>query len=126
MNCFTHEGTTAIGVCGKCGKGVCRGCAIDIGIRLVCSENCGTLARNNEALQVSAERMWGIGEGKPKTPFSVIMFGSIGAIMLGFGIYHFVFDQWDDWLSVVLGSAFIVFALLSFQRNRSFCQSVSG
>jgi hypothetical protein len=125
MHCFAHEGTAAVGVCGKCGKGVCRGCAIDLGFRLVCSENCGALARSNEALQVGVERMWGIAGGKPKMPLTVIMCGLVGAIMLCFGIYHFLFEQWDDWLSVVLGSAFIVFALLSFQRSHSFWRSVS-
>jgi hypothetical protein len=122
MNCFTHEGTAAIGVCGQCGRGVCRGCVIDLGFKLACSENCATLARNNETLQVSTERMQGI--ARRKLPVTVIMLGLIGAIMLCFGLYNFLFVQRDDWFSVVLGSAFMVLALLSYQRNRSFWRSM--
>ena len=124
MNCFNHEGTAAIGVCGKCGRGVCRGCVIDLGFKLACSENCATLARNNEILQVSVERMQGIAGTKPKMPITVIMLGLIGAIMLCLGLYNFLFVQWDDWSSVVLGSAFILIAFLYYQRHRSFRRSM--
>jgi hypothetical protein len=120
MNCFAHEGTAAVGVCGMCGKGVCRNCAVDLEFRLVCSENCGTLARNHQALQVGTERMWGIGGGKRKMSFTVVMFGLFGAINLCFGLYHLLFEQQVVWSALGFGIAFIVLALLWSHRGRSF------
>jgi hypothetical protein len=36
MNCYTHSGRAAVGVCAACGKGVCRECVGRDAPRLVC------------------------------------------------------------------------------------------
>lgn len=125
MNCFTHEGSAAVGVCGKCGKGVCRGCAIELGFKLVCSEKCAALARNNEALEVGVQRIWGVTGAKPRMPTTVIMCGLLGALFFCFGLYHTLIEQWNDWFGIVSGSAFMALALLSYRRSRSVWRSVS-
>jgi len=121
MNCFTHEGTAAIAVCGKCSKGICRSCAIDVGFSLVCSELCAVRARDSESLQAAFQRSG----TKSKIPLAVVMFGLSGAIFLCFGLFNFVSAQRTAWFNIILGGAFIVFALLSYQRNRSFWRSAS-
>ena len=116
MHCFTHEGTAAVGVCGQCGKGICRSCTVDLAFRLVCSENCANLARNSDALAVSVEQKWGVGGGKPKLPVPVLMFGLFGTIFLCFALYNFLVVQRNDWFGAVFGSACIFMALLSHRR----------
>jgi hypothetical protein len=37
MNCFTHNGRTAVGVCTLCGKAVCRECVARDAPRLLCA-----------------------------------------------------------------------------------------
>jgi hypothetical protein len=36
MQCFVHDGTDAVGICGVCGKAVCRDCVLPSAPRLVC------------------------------------------------------------------------------------------
>lgn len=37
MNCFTHPGTAAVGVCGVCQRGVCRDCVAHQASRIICT-----------------------------------------------------------------------------------------
>lgn len=125
MNCFTHEETAAVGVCGHCGRAICRSCAVDLGFRLVCGEICATLARNCHAIEVSVGRAWGTGGEKPKVPVPVIMCGSLGAIFLCFALYNFLILQRNDWFGVAVGIAFCGLARLYYQRSRQFWRSAS-
>jgi len=118
MYCFTHEGIAAIGVCGQCGKGVCRGCTVvDLGFMLACSQSCATLARNSHALELSVERVWGVGGQKPKLTATVLIFALLGLIFLCFALYNTLVEERTDWFGVVVGSAFIAVALLSHRRK---------
>ena len=40
MKCFSHPDRDAVGVCKSCQKGVCGGCAIDLGKGLACRTTC--------------------------------------------------------------------------------------
>lgn len=40
MECLLHEGSTAVGVCQFCGRGVCRACRLKSSQVVVCSEEC--------------------------------------------------------------------------------------
>lgn len=42
MRCFTDPEVEAVGICRRCGKGVCRTCASDGPYGLTCSGPCGT------------------------------------------------------------------------------------
>ena len=45
MECFQHEGRPAVGSCRACFRGVCRGCAVDLGRGLACAGRCEEAAR---------------------------------------------------------------------------------
>jgi hypothetical protein len=53
MECFAHEGRPAVGSCRACFRGVCRGCAVDLGGGLACAGRCEDAAR---ALIASVEQ----------------------------------------------------------------------
>lgn len=40
MKCYTHTLNEAVGICKKCGKGVCPECAVDVGKGLACRDSC--------------------------------------------------------------------------------------
>jgi hypothetical protein len=40
MECFQHEGRPAVGSCRACFRGLCRGCAVDLGRGLACAGRC--------------------------------------------------------------------------------------
>lgn len=40
MRCFYHEDKEAVGSCKSCGKGLCRGCAVDLSKGLACRGHC--------------------------------------------------------------------------------------
>lgn len=40
MECFYHEGTTAVGSCRSCFRGLCRSCAVELEAALACRDRC--------------------------------------------------------------------------------------
>ncbi len=54
MECISHDGKPAIGICQFCGRGVCRACKIETSEIIACSEEC---ARASNFLRKSIERM---------------------------------------------------------------------
>ena len=45
VECFYHEGATAVGSCRACLKGLCRGCAVELEGGLACSGRCEPMVR---------------------------------------------------------------------------------
>jgi hypothetical protein len=58
MNCYTHQGRAAVGVCTACGKAVCRECVGADAPRLVCSTCMG---QAGTAPIVWSPRSYGVG-----------------------------------------------------------------
>lgn len=40
MNCFNHPDVTAVAICSRCAKGVCRDCAVDLTRATACKDRC--------------------------------------------------------------------------------------
>ena len=63
MECFQHEGRPAVGTCRSCFKGVCRGCAVDLGRGLACAGRCEEAARALIASLEQSLRIQGLSGG---------------------------------------------------------------
>ena len=63
MECFRHEGRVAVGSCRACLRGVCRGCAVDLGGGLACAERCEGAARALIASLEQSVRLQGLSGG---------------------------------------------------------------
>jgi hypothetical protein len=104
MRCFAHPETTAVGVCSICGRGVCEGCATDVGNRIACERrDCQTQARTMRGMTVASR----------PGPF----LGVSGGLLAAIGIVLAVQD--DDWVPLLLaglGVVFIVMALIAERR----------
>ncbi len=44
MECFYHEGASAVGSCRSCFRGLCRSCAVELEAALACRDRCETNA----------------------------------------------------------------------------------
>ena len=59
MRCFYHQDADAVATCKNCGRGLCAGCAVDVGNGLACPSRCEeevralnrVIARNKTAYQ---------------------------------------------------------------------------
>jgi hypothetical protein len=85
MECFTHTGSQAIGICKTCSKAVCRSCAQDAGMFIACSAACEKEAADLHEMNQRGKKMYGIGVPK-KLASSVIMWLLFAALFGGFGI----------------------------------------
>jgi hypothetical protein len=63
MECFYHEGATAVGSCRSCLKGLCRSCATELEGGLACAGRCETMVRSVVATIQQSARYQGVSAG---------------------------------------------------------------
>lgn len=117
MECFTHIGSQAIGVCKICGKAVCRGCAIDGGMHITCCEACSKEAVDLHELNQRGKKIYGIGVPR-KTPSGVIVWLLFAALFGGFGIFQSIKNHQPDWFLLLFGAVSLLVALLAYSRSK--------
>lgn len=116
MECFTHIGTQAVGVCKSCGKAVCRTCAVDLGMAIACCEACTKEAADLHEMNQRGKKICGIGVAK-KTPSEVIVWLVFAALFGGFGILSYQNNE-PDWFLLFFGGASLFIALLTYRRAK--------
>jgi hypothetical protein len=81
MECYSHEGEAAVGICRVCGKGVCRKCAQELSFGgIVCSEACATKATKYEENFWRSDRLL-----SRNTPVFLVLLLAMCAISAYFG-----------------------------------------
>jgi len=121
MQCFLHQGATAVGICRTCGKGICSACAREIDRGIVCSEVCAQFAIDTHEIQDRAKRIYSIGV-KPRIPVGAWFFGTFGLLVL-FITALLLWSDRNNWPTAALsggfGVLFLVFAVFIWRRYRS-------
>jgi hypothetical protein len=56
MKCYVHHDVDAVGVCSKCGQGICDACAVRIGGRLYCKADADSVFSKQGKQGVSIQR----------------------------------------------------------------------
>jgi len=85
MECFQHEGRTAVGSCRACFKGVCRSCAVDLGRGLACAGRCEEAARALIASLDQSIRIQGLSGGMVHAARTLWV--GLGWVALGVGAF---------------------------------------
>lgn len=94
MECFTHRDEPAVGFCKYCAKGLCRQCARDTDVGLVCSEACESQVRDLHQISRRALKVYGIGDNPTRgVPTQVAALALFAAGFGGFALYDNFFDQ---------------------------------
>jgi hypothetical protein len=115
MQCFTHPTEAAIGTCKSCGKGVCRGCAIEVDRGLACSKQCEPVAAGLSRWEQAAIRNVGFSAAQRiMTPVMAVLFICSGIIYSrAYGPGPLV------WVSYAGGAAFALITVVSWIRSRT-------
>jgi hypothetical protein len=67
VECFYHDGRTAVGSCRSCLKGICRSCVVDLGKGLACANRCEQAVRDLIATLEQSIQYRGISAGILRT-----------------------------------------------------------
>lgn len=114
MHCFNHLDRDAVGSCKACAKGLCAECAVDLGHGLSCrGDHEVTVHAYNAMFARSAK----ISSAAKNSVQGVPIFLTVIGILMG--AYGVLSSQGGRSFSILLGSAFTVFGIISFVRNRS-------
>jgi hypothetical protein len=115
MRCFFHREVDAVAACKNCGRGLCAGCAIDVGNGMACPGPCEdevralnrVLARNKTAYQKTSGAYARI----------AAFYALVGVVFLGAGV-----ADWRGyaWMLIPAGAIFIVAGLLHYTTGRRF------
>ena len=118
MECFSHSGVQAVGICKTCGKAVCRTCAVDVGIALACSDACADEAKDVHEMNQKGKKIYGIGASRSKLPSGVIMWLLFAAFFGGYGIYVSYRKQQPEWFLLIFGAISLVIAVIAYRRAK--------
>jgi Flp pilus assembly protein TadB len=115
MRCFYHQEVEAIATCKNCGRGLCAGCAVDVGNGLACPNRCEdevralnrVIARNKTAYQKTSGAYVHI----------AMFYGLVGVAFLVAGV-----TDWRGlgWVLTPAGIIFLLAGLLHFLTGRRF------
>ena len=118
MECFTHPGSSSVGICKTCGKAVCRTCAIGLGFAVACTQACATEAAAIHEMNQRGKKIYGIGVARPKIPSGVIMWLLFGALFSGFGAFAWFKARDLGWFLLLFGAASFFVAWLGYRRAK--------
>jgi hypothetical protein len=99
MNYYEHNDRPAVGLCGRCLRGLCKDCAAQVGTLLACRGRCEDDVARNSAL-----RKWSLDQQKlqgQRVPWSIAAAWGLTAFGFAFGLAAYYFQYTPD---VVLGA----------------------
>jgi hypothetical protein len=118
MECFTHAGRPAVGVCHVCGKAVCHSCVVDTGVAITCSDVCAKEAVDLREMSKRTKKIYGIGVAKQKIPSGTIMWLLFAVFFGCFGIYRNVINREPEWFSFGFAGLAVVMAIFAYRRAK--------
>ena len=114
MQCYNHDGRSAVGLCKACGKGLCHECAADLGHGLACK---GVHEDKVTSLNQITTKSADLVNAAPKNAMIMPVFLIImGAVFIGSEFYY---GTGRSTLSATIGVLFVVFGLVMLVRNRA-------
>jgi Flp pilus assembly protein TadB len=115
MRCFYHQSIEAVASCKNCGRGLCPGCAVDVGNGLACPNRCEAevralnrvIARNKTAYQKTSGAYARI----------AAFYAVVGGVFLAAGLANW---RGYGWMLVPAGVIFLLAGLLHYVTGRRF------
>jgi hypothetical protein len=119
MECFYHEGATAVGSCRSCLKGLCRSCATELEGGLACAGRCEAMVRSVVATIQQSARYQGVSSGLLKSARGLwtgltVVAALVGLFVIVWGLSLPTFRE-----IALLGIPFLALAFISARLARS-------
>jgi hypothetical protein len=110
LQCYNHNDTPAVAICLSCGKALCKGCSVNAGDFLVCSDTCKSWISKQRSLREK--------ESKNYLLMSKFM-ASIGVVFGLIAIYHlFIADKIFSALGIFLSALAAVNFVFAYFLNK--------
>jgi hypothetical protein len=119
MECFYHEGATAVGSCRSCLKGLCRSCATELEGGLACAGRCESMVRSVVATIQQSARYQGVSTGLLRSARGLwlgltAVAALVGLFVIAWGLSLPTFRE-----IAILGIPFLALAFLSARLARN-------
>ena len=119
MECFYHEGATAVGSCRSCLKGLCRSCATELEGGLACAGRCEDMVRSVVATIQQSARYHGVSAGLLRSARGLwigltAVAALVGLFVIAWGLSLPTFRE-----IAILGIPFLALAFLSARLARN-------
>jgi hypothetical protein len=123
MECFYHEGATAVGSCRSCLKGLCRSCATELEGGLACAGRCESMVRSVVATIQQSARYQGVSTGLLRSARGLwlgltAVAALVGLLVIAWGVSLPAYRE-----IAALGIPFLAFAFISARLARNVANS---
>lgn len=121
MQCYSHTGAHAIGVCRNCGRGVCRACATETGRDIVCSTDCAQAVNAERDINKRAQTFWKASpDGRALVPASALIPGLFAIALLAYTLFDFLLSghAGAPVAGVFIAVPFIAASIINWRKTR--------
>ncbi len=118
MNCFYHRERPAVGICKACGRGLCPGCAAEVGESLACRDRHEDLVQDLGKLAMRS--MLQAGRARSTYLRNAVFYALAGTAFAAFGAVQLRWLGWQAWLLLLLGLFLLYAALANFFESRKY------
>ena len=119
MECFYHEGATAVGSCRSCLKGLCRSCATELEGGLACAGRCEPMVRSVVATIQQSARYQGVSAGLLRSARGLWLGLTVVAALVGIFVIAWALSLPTYREIAVLGIPFLALAFISARLARN-------
>src|SRR5688500_5854852 len=115
MRCFNHHDVEAVGCCKNCSRGVCPGCAVDVGNGLACRDRCEAEVRALN--RVIAQNKTAYEKTHSAYSRTALFYAMVGAAFLMGGL-----SDWRGfaWVLTPAGLIFLIAGYMYFSTGRKY------
>jgi hypothetical protein len=119
MECFYHEGATAVGSCRSCLKGLCRSCATELEGGLACAGRCESMVRSVVATIQQSARYQGVSTGLLRSARGLWLGLTAVSALVGCFVIAWALSLPTFREIAILGIPFLALAFLSARLARN-------
>ena len=112
MRCYNHSDLEAVGICKACGKGLCSGCAVDLGHGLACRGDHEQRVAEFESMVSRSRRVQKTAGGARYGTAAFL--GFMGVVFTCYGLVQ----ARNEKFLVLLGVGFLAYGVYAFITAR--------
>lgn len=115
MKCYNHHETDAVGICKNCNKGLCPGCAADVGNGIACKNCCEQSVKDINALIQKSKGVYKQSSAVNYT--SALIYGLFALFFISYPLF---FDSALMSIWIPLGIIFLIGMVITIYRGTKF------
>ena len=118
MKCYYHPAADAVAVCKNCSRGVCPGCAAEVGNGIACKGKCE--AEVEAVNQIINRNKTSFQKAGAAFSRNAVIYLMLGVLFAALGVTELSARAVLGWFLLLTGAVFLVGAILNYSTSQKY------